>query len=121
MSGGRERIGLIAGNGRFPVLFAETARRRGVEVIAVAHRGETDPELEGVVTAITWIYPGELEAMIQAFRAADVRRTVLDGGIAKPKLFSEIRPDDGAIVLPARGGEMRDDLDALAEADALGR
>jgi len=47
MSG--ERIGLIAGSGRFPVLFAETARRHGVDVFAVAHRGETDPELERAV------------------------------------------------------------------------
>ena len=41
-----ERIGLVAGSGRFPVLFAETARRRGVEVVAVAHLGETDPAIE---------------------------------------------------------------------------
>ena len=60
-----ERIGLLAGSGRFPVLFAETARRRGVEVVAVAQRGETDPELASVVQAITWLYPGELDALIQ--------------------------------------------------------
>ena len=69
-----ERIGLVAGSGRFPVLFAETARRRGVEVVAVAHLGETDPALERVVSAITWIHPGELDAMIHALqeRGSDV-------------------------------------------------
>src|SRR5881296_2992188 len=77
-----ERIGLIAGSGRFPVLFAETARRRGVEVIAVAHRGETDPELERVVVGITWVYPGELGTIISALKKAGVRRTVMVGGIA---------------------------------------
>ena len=47
-----EQIGLIAGSGRFPVLFAETARRRGVGVVAVAHVGETDEELSAAVEAI---------------------------------------------------------------------
>ena len=110
MSGGRERIGLIAGNGRFPVLFAETARRRGVEVVAVAHLGETDPALERVVSAITWIHPGELDAMIHALQTAGIRRTVMVGGIAKPRLFRELRPDERATRLLARLDKLRDDL-----------
>src|SRR6185503_7102088 len=105
-----ERIGLIAGSGRFPVLFAETARRRGVEVFAVAHRDETDPELERVVAGITWIYPGELDAMIRGLKAAGVARTVMVGGIAKPRLFREFRPDARAMALIARLGKVRDDL-----------
>jgi len=107
---GAERIGLVAGSGRFPVLFAETARRRGVEVVAVAHLGETDPALERVVGAITWIHPGELDAMIRALRAAGIRRTVMVGGIAKPRLFRELRPDARAMRLLARLGKLRDDL-----------
>ena len=105
-----ERIGLIAGSGRFPVLFAETARRRGVEVFAVAHRGETDPELERAVAGIRWIFPGELEAMIGALKEGGVRRTVMVGGIAKPRLFREFRPDARALALIARLGKVRDDL-----------
>ena len=105
-----ERIGLVAGSGRFPVLFAETARRRGVEVVAVAHRGETDPALERVVSAIVWIHPGELDAMIKALQAAGIRRTVMVGGIAKPRLFRELRPDARAMRLLARLGKLRDDL-----------
>src|SRR5439155_1687425 len=107
---GAERIGLVAGSGRFPVLFAETARRRGVEVVAVAHLGETDPALERVVGAITWIHPGELDAMIRALRAAGIRRTVMVGGIAKPRLFRELRPDARAMRLLASLGKLRDDL-----------
>src|SRR5262245_16336380 len=114
-----ERIGLIAGSGRFPVLFAETARRHGVEVVAVAHRGETDPELERVVSAITWIYPGELDAMITALRQAGARRTVMVGGIAKPKLFREFRPDARAIAVMQRIGQLRDDLVLRAVAQEL--
>jgi UDP-2,3-diacylglucosamine hydrolase len=107
---GVERIGLVAGSGRFPVLFAETARRRGVEVVAVAHRGETDPALERVVSAITWIHPGELDAMIRALQAAGIRQTVMVGGIAKPRLFRELRPDERAMRLLSRLGKLRDDL-----------
>jgi DUF1009 family protein len=114
-----ERIGLIAGSGRFPVLFAETARRRGVEVIAVAHRGETDPDLERVVAAITWIHPGELETMIRALQGAGVRRTVMVGGIAKPRLFRELRPDARTLALLARIGRLRDDLVLRAVAGEL--
>ena len=107
---GAERIGLIAGSGRFPVLFAETALRRGVEVIAVAHLGETDPALERVVNAITWIHPGELDAMIRALQTAGIRQAVMVGGIAKPRLFRELRPDARAIRLLSRLGKLRDDL-----------
>jgi DUF1009 family protein len=115
------RIGLIAGGGRFPVLFAETARRHGVEVIAVAHRGETDPDLEKVVGAITWIYPGELESMIGALKAAHVERAVMVGGIAKPRLFRELRPDARALALLATIGPLRDDTVLRAVAGELER
>ncbi len=117
--GAAERIGLIAGSGSFPVLFAETARRHGVEVVAVAHRGETAPELEQVVSSITWIFPGELETMIQALKSAGVTRTVLVGGIGKPRLFNEMRPDARAMALLARVGMLRDDLVLRAVAAEL--
>jgi len=114
-----ERVGLIAGSGRFPVLFAETARRRGVEVVAVAHRGETAPELGRVVHAITWISTGEIDAMIQALKAARVTRTVMVGGIAKARLFHELRPDARALRVIARVGKLRDDLLLRALAEEL--
>jgi len=114
-----ERIGLIAGSGRFPALFAETARRRGVEVFAVAHRGETDPDLERAVAGITWIFPGELDAMIGALRAYAVRHAVMVGGITKRRLFREFRPDARAMALIARVGQVRDDLVLRAVAAEL--
>jgi hypothetical protein len=116
-----ERIGLIAGSGRFPVLFAETARRRGVEVIAVAHRGETAPELVHHVHAITWVQPGQLQALIDALRAHGVTRTVMVGGIAKPRLFREIMPDARALAAIARVGKLRDDLLLRTLAEELER
>jgi DUF1009 family protein len=114
-----EQIGLIAGSGRFPVLFAETARRRGVQVVAVAHRGETAPELVHHVHAITWVQPGQLQALIDALRAYGVDRTVMVGGIAKPRLFREIMPDARALAAIARIGKLRDDLLLRTLADEL--
>lgn len=117
----RDRVGLIAGSGRFPVLFAETARRHGVDVVAVAHRGETAAELAAVVDAITWIDPGQLEALIDALRSAEVRQAVMVGGIAKPKLFHDFRPDARALAVIARVGMLRDDALLRALADELER
>ncbi|MFP2931962.1 DUF1009 domain-containing protein, partial [Pyxidicoccus sp. 3LG] len=67
-----ERIGLIAGNGRLPFLFARAARARGLEVIAVAHRGETDPELASEVGSLTWVRVGQVDRIQKAFRQAGV-------------------------------------------------
>ncbi|MCW5892586.1 MAG: UDP-2,3-diacylglucosamine diphosphatase LpxI [bacterium] len=114
-----ERIGLIAGSGRFPVLFAETARRNGVKVVAVAHGGETDERLAAVVDSITWVVPGQLEALIAALKAGGVRRTVMVGGIAKPKLFREFQPDARALAAIMRVGKLRDDLLLRALAEEL--
>lgn len=112
-----ERIGLIAGSGRFPVLFAETARRRGVDVIAVGHREETAPELANAVDALHWVWPGELEPIITHFQAAGVHRAVMVGGIVKTRLFKEFRPDARAMAVIMRAGAVSDDrvLRAIAE------
>lgn len=116
---GVERIGLIAGSGRFPIVFAQTARRRGVEVVAVAHRGETAPELIHHVDAISWVQPGQLQGIIDALHAHRVTRTVMVGGIGKPRLFREIMPDARALAAIARVGKLRDDLILRALAGEL--
>jgi UDP-2,3-diacylglucosamine hydrolase len=103
------RVGLIAGNGRFPLIFARTARAQGVEVVAVAHEGETLPELAGDVDAITWIKVGELGRMIAAFRAAHIDRAVMAGGIRKAALFEHFAPDERGQQFLARLGSFGDD------------
>lgn len=115
----RERIGLIAGSGRFPVLFAETARRHGVDVMAVAHRGETSVDLERVVDGIAWVDPGELEPLITALKGWGCARTVMVGGITKPRLFGDLRPDARALAVIQRAGALRDDLILRALAEEL--
>ncbi|MGH7818187.1 MAG: LpxI family protein [Candidatus Binatia bacterium] len=107
--GNMETIGLIAGNGRFPLIFAETARREGVRVVAVAHQGETEKEIDRVADAVTWIRVGELGKIIRVFQQAGVRRAVMAGGIRKVKLFSGFRPDLRGAAFLARVGSFHDD------------
>lgn len=89
-----ETVGLIAGNGRFPIIFARTARAAGVRIVAVAHEGESAPELSREVDALTWIKVGQLDAIIQAFRAHGVQRAVMAGGIRKTALMEHFAPDE---------------------------
>jgi UDP-2,3-diacylglucosamine hydrolase len=104
-----QRIGLIAGNGRFPLIFARTARAEGVAVVAVAHEGETLPELASVVEHVTWIKVGELGRMIQTFQDARIDRAVMAGGIRKAALFEHFAPDERGLQFLARLGTLGDD------------
>lgn len=88
-----KKLGLIAGNGRFPLIFAEEARRAGYHVTAVAHRGETEAAIEKAADELTWVYVGQLGKIISSFRSAGVTEAVMAGGIRKVKLFGNFRPD----------------------------
>jgi len=109
-----ERIGLIAGNGRFPIIFADNARRLGYHVSAVAHEGETEPELAGHVDRIHWIKIGQLNKLIKAFKEDNVHQTVMLGGIKKTHIFTTLRPDFRTLALAARVALWKDD-DILRE------
>ena len=109
-----ERIGLIAGNGRFPIIFADNARRLGYHVSAVAHEGETEPELAGHVDRIHWIKIGQLSKLIKAFKEDGVRQAVMLGGIKKTHVFTTLRPDFRTLALAARVALWKDD-DILRE------
>ena len=102
-SGGlTKRLGIIAGNGRFPLLVAQEARKQGCWVVAVAHQGETLPELEPLVDEVEWIRVGQIGRMITRFQRAGVREVVMAGGITKTRLFTEVRPDLRALTLLAK-------------------
>jgi DUF1009 family protein len=105
-----ERIGLIAGNGRFPIIFAENARRLGYTITAVAHIGETAPELERHVERIHWVKIGQFNKMIDALKADGVRQAVMLGGIKKTHIFTTVRPDLRALALAARLRALKDDV-----------
>jgi len=114
-----ENIGLIAGKGQFPLLFAQAARNQGFQVIAVAHRGETDPGLAPLVDHLHWVYVGQLGKIIRIFKSEGVTRAVLAGGITRGRLFRQFRPDFRALNLIRRVGGGQDDRLLRAVADEL--
>lgn len=109
LSANAKCIGLIAGNGKFPLIFAQEAKREGYQVIAVAHRGETVEELAAIVDAVTWIYVGQLGKIIRTFQQAGVTQAVMAGGIRKVKLFGNFRPDLRGVSFLARMKSREDD------------
>lgn len=104
-----DKVGLIAGNGRFPLIFAREAKRAGVRVIAVAHRGETQEDLQDYVDALTWIRVGELGKIVRTFHQAGVKHAVMAGGIKKVRLLSNFRPDLRGLAFLARMKSREDD------------
>ena len=89
-----ERIGLIAGNGTFPLLVLDAARAQGLEVIVAAIKEEAFPEVENHgATAVHWLSLGELSKLIETFQREGVRRAVMAGQVKHKQIFSSIRPD----------------------------
>jgi UDP-2,3-diacylglucosamine hydrolase len=103
------KLGLIAGNGRFPLIFAAQAKREGVSLVTVAHRHETPVEIEQVAGGVTWVYVGELGKIIRTFQKAGVTEAVMAGGIKKVKLFTNFRPDLRGAAFLARVKSREDD------------
>jgi DUF1009 family protein len=87
------RYGLIAGNGRFPFLVVEGARRAGVEVAVAAIREETDPEIEKVADRVTWVGIGQLGRMIRFFKREGVEKAIMAGQVKHVQIFSGALPD----------------------------
>jgi DUF1009 family protein len=88
-----KRLGLIAGNGKFPLILAEQAKKEGYSLVAIAHRGETLKEIENLIDEVTWIYVGQLGKMIRTLLRARVSEAVMAGGIRKVKFLENFRPD----------------------------
>jgi len=87
------RYGLIAGNGKFPFLVAEGARRAGVSLAVAAIYEETDPELEQVSERFTWVGIGQLGKMIRFFKAEGVDKAIMAGQVKHVQIFSRTVPD----------------------------
>jgi DUF1009 family protein len=103
------RVGLIAGNGRLPVIFARTARAEGAEVVAVAHEGETLAELRTVLPQATWVKVGELDRIIRTLKDGKVDCAVMAGGIRKSALLENFAPDERAQRMLQRLTDFGDD------------
>jgi DUF1009 family protein len=87
------RYGLIAGNGRFPFLVLEGARRAGAEVAVAAIKEETDPEIERVAERLTWVGIGQLGRMIRFFKREGVEKAIMAGQVKHVQIFSGALPD----------------------------
>ncbi len=89
-----ERLGLIAGNGRFPMLVLDAARARGWDVVVAAIKEETFPEIEQRgAAAVHWMSLGELSRLIDTFKREGIHRAVMAGQVKHKQIFSSIRPD----------------------------
>ena len=94
MSAPKERLGLIAGNGKFPFLVLDAARAQGLDVVVAALKEETFPEIESHgAAAVHWLSLGELSRLIETFKRENVRRAVMAGQVKHKQIFSAIRPD----------------------------
>ena len=94
MASQTEKLGLIAGNGRFPFLVLDVARAQGYEVVVAAINEETSPEIESRGAAsVYWLSLGELSKLIETFHREGVRRAMMAGQVKHKQIFSSIRPD----------------------------
>jgi DUF1009 family protein len=92
------KLGLIAGNGRFPFLLLDAARAHSLTVVVAAIKEETDPEINIRAVAdpdihVHWLSLGELSKLIDTFKAEGVNRAVMAGQVRHKQIFSSIRPD----------------------------
>lgn len=104
------RIGLIAGNGTFPLRFCEGAKSYGCEVVAVCHLDETPQEIEQLAAKTTWIKVGELGRLIDTFKAEGIRYVAMAGGINRVRLFGGVKLDIRGALLLARLRSTKDDM-----------
>lgn len=89
-----DKLGLIAGNGSFPLLLLDAARARGTEVIVAAIKEETSPDIEKHgAKAVHWMSLGELSKLIDTFKREGVTRAIMAGQVKHKQIFSSIRPD----------------------------
>jgi UDP-2,3-diacylglucosamine hydrolase len=94
-----ETLGIIAGNGVYPRLIADAARKAGVtKIVAAAFTDETDPVLEQHVNVVEWMRVGQLGRLLKFFRSQDIHHAIMAGQIAPKNLF-DLRPDLKALML----------------------
>ena len=95
-------LGIIAGNGDFPLILARAARAQGFHVVGAAFKGETSPEIEKVADEVEWVRIGQLNKLIEVFTSRGVKRAVMAGGITPSNLFKNLRLDMRMIAVAAR-------------------
>ncbi len=114
-----DKIGIIAGGGQFPLLFAKAAHSQGLKVYAAAHQGETDETLEDHVERLQWVKLGQLGKIIDFFKQEGVKKAVFIGSITKINIFRDVRPDLKGLGLWNKINIKQDDAILRAVADRL--
>jgi len=89
----KKKFGLIAGNGKFPFLVADAAFAQGYELVVVAIKEETSPDLEKKVPNLHWLSLGDLSKLIDTFKREGVTTAVMAGQVKHKQIFSSIKPD----------------------------
>jgi DUF1009 family protein len=87
------KLGLIAGNGKFPFLVIEGAHRAGTEVAVAAIREETDPSIEKIADRLVWVGIGQLGKMLKFFKTEGVSQAIMAGQVKHVQIFSNAIPD----------------------------
>jgi len=116
-----DAFGVIAGNGVYPRLLADSARKSGVKkIVAAAFTGETDPALVEYVDLLEWMRVGQLNRLLKFFRAQDIHHAVMAGQIAPKNLF-DLQPDWKALLLLRKLKERNAESIFAAIADELAK
>lgn len=112
-----KRIGLIAGNGIFPLIFAQEAKKRGVEIIAVALEEETSPDLNNLVDKIYWINVGQLKKLVEIFKKENITQAIMAGQVRQELIFKNLNLDEAAVNLLSNIKDKRGDsiLQAISQ------
>lgn len=115
------RYGLIAGNGKFPFMVLEGARRAGASLSVVAIREETDEDIERVAERVQWVGIGQLGKMIRFFKREGVEKAIMAGQVKHVQIFSRAVPDARMLKLLLTLPRRNTDSLIGAVADELGR
>ena len=84
-----KKIGLIAGNRKFPLLFAASARKKGCQIVAIAIKGDTSSKLKPLVDKIYWINLSEFSKMFEILKGEAVDGVIMAGQVSPHRLFSK--------------------------------
>jgi len=104
------KVGIIAGNGHFPLMFCEKAKANNCNTVVVAHHGETKKEIEAVSNTCTWVKLGQLGKLISTFKDNDVKVVVMAGGISRIKHFGNLKLDLKGVTFLAKIRSTKDDV-----------
>src|SRR5436853_5259187 len=113
------KLGLIAGNGRFPFLVLEGARKAGTSVAVAAIREETDPEIDRAAERVIWVGLGQLGKMIRFFKREGVEQAIMAGQVKHVQIFSGALPDGRMLKMLLRLPRRNTDALIGAVADEL--